>query len=145
MLLNTSETTTHSSNFQMDTSPAHACALIRVFSPASACLRLEATGAFIVAELTPPLSPRSHFNAQLVNATAPISAVVSLGPYNIAERCFTKCKIQAQLPAPEYKRVGYAARLTQKEATRGASVLPPPRSVPAQDAHGGGSRARDEC
>ena len=72
------------------TAPARACTLMRVLNPGSVCLRLGDTGAFVLAELSPPLSPRSHVAAQRVHALAPVPATVTLGPYNVARARIAK-------------------------------------------------------
>ena len=110
------------------------CTLMRLLSPKSACVRLADTGAFILIELAQPLSPRALVRAQRVHALSPAQATVTLGRYHVARHAFTDCLLSAQLPEPDYPRVGY---LKRKQPTSppppAASAAPPPHSGPAQD------------
>jgi hypothetical protein len=124
------------------TAPARACTLMRVLNPGSVCLRLGDTGAFVLAELSPPLSPRSHVAAQRVHALAPVPATVTLGPYNVAKHQFTGCRLLAELPQPDYRRVAYGGRRDGRgpvspagpEGSPASAGAPPPRSVSARGA-----------
>ena len=83
--------------------------VIRALSKASVCLELN-TGAVVQAQLTTPLSPRTHVKAQKVNAFACIPAMVSLGPYDLGQHCFTQCVVDAHWPDAAYSRLDYVQR-----------------------------------
>lgn len=111
------------------------CTLMRLLSPRAACVRLEDTGAFVLAELAQPLSPRALARSQRVHALAPVSGSVVLGPYNVARHAFTECQLRAQLPETDYQRTGYVKRKLVTEAPGpAASGAPPPRSGPGPGA-----------
>jgi hypothetical protein len=111
------------------------CALMRLLTPKSVCVRLEDTGAFVLAELKKPLSPRSVVKAQRVHALAPVRAEVVLGAYNVVRHSFTECSLEADLPDAGYTRVGYAAkRKPDPLAVPGASDARQRHSGPEQGA-----------
>ena len=110
---------------------AHPCLLMRLLTPRAVCVRLDDTGAFVLAELAEPLSPRSIVKAQRVHALAPVEGSISLGPYNVARHAFTDCQFTAQLPEPDYQRTGYVRRkLATGAPGPAASGAPPPHSGP---------------
>lgn len=88
----------------------HSAVLLRVLGRQGACVMLKPSQSIVHVELDEPLSPRSHANAQLVNALAPVPATVWLGPYSTAQHRFTGCSMKAQFPEQSYSRVAYAQR-----------------------------------
>ena len=90
--------------------PAHSVMLLRVTGRSSATVALRSTQSVIEIELDPPLSPRSHLNAQGINALSPVQATVWLGPYSTGQRRFTRCCLDARLPETKYDRVAYSQR-----------------------------------
>lgn len=109
------------------------CTLLRLLSPSAVCVRLEDTGAFVLALLLHPLSPHERARAQRVHALAPAPARIVLGAYSVAQHAFTGCTLASQLPALDYPRVGYKrkAPLTSPPSASGA---PPPHSAPTPGA-----------
>ena len=100
-----------------DLRPERSCLLMRVVNTTNVCLLLRDTQAVILAELSRPMSPRSHANAQLVHAFKPVPATVRLGPYDVLQHRFTDCAVEAQLPQANYNRLAYAARQESKKRT----------------------------
>jgi hypothetical protein len=88
----------------------HRATLLRVLDRQTACLVLRSSQSVVNVELDPPLSPRSHANAQTVNALSPVPATVWLGPYDTSIHRFTSCLMQAQLPDQSYRRISYLRR-----------------------------------
>lgn len=84
--------------------------LLRVLNSKNVCLMLPDTLAVIQAELERPMSPRSHANAQQINALNPIPGKVCLGPYDFGNHRFSNCTLEALLPQANYSRLQYAAR-----------------------------------
>ena len=84
--------------------------LLRIMDRQSACVVLRSSQSVVHVELDPPLSPRSHANAQAVNALSPVPATVWLGPYDTFQHLFTGCLMQAQLPEQSYRRISYSRR-----------------------------------
>lgn len=122
------------------------CMLMRLLTPRAVCVRLEDTGAIVLAELAEPFSPRSMVKAQGVHAFAPVRAEVVLGRYHVGRHAFTECLIEAELPETAYQRVGYAKSAAKRKAESpvgdpmpdpGASDARPRHSGPGQDAPGG--------
>jgi len=102
---------------RQDSRQQRECMLVRAINRSNVCLILRDTQAVIVAELTRPMSPRSHVNAQLVHAMNQVPAKVCLGAYSVSDRRFTDCSIEAQLPEANYSRLAYAARHESKKRT----------------------------
>ena len=88
----------------------HSAVLLRVISRQSACVMLKPSQSVVHVELDAPLSPRSHANAQLVNALSPVPATVWLGPYSTALHRFTECSLKAKFPEQSYNRLSYSQR-----------------------------------
>ena len=88
----------------------HSAVLLRVLNRQSACVMLKPSQAVVHVELEAPLSPRSHANAQLVNALSPVPATVWLGPYSTTQHRFTNCSLQAKFPEQSYSRLPYSKR-----------------------------------
>jgi hypothetical protein len=84
--------------------------LLRVMNKSSACVLLRASQSVVHVELDPPLSPRSHVNAQGVNALSAVPATVWLGPYSTTKHRFTACRLSAEFPEMSYSRVAYSKR-----------------------------------
>ena len=108
---------------------ARPCLVMRLLTPRALCVRLDDTGAFVLAELSEPLTPRSIVRAQRVHALAPAEGSVILGPYNVGRHAFTECQLTAQLPEPDYQRTGYVRRKLATGAPA-ASGAPLPHSGP---------------
>ena len=97
--------------------PMERAQLLRVIDVSRVCVLLRETGAIVQAELSTPLSPRSHVASQSVNALASVPARISLGPYNISKYMFTDCHMEADLPEPRTTRHNYASRLRTKKVS----------------------------
>ena len=89
---------------------AHSAMLLRVVDRQCACVLLKSSQSVVHIVLDPPLSPRSHTNAQAVNSLAPVPATVWLGAYSTAAHRFTQCVMEAQLPEQSYTRISYSQR-----------------------------------
>ena len=83
--------------------------ILRALSKSSLCLLLP-SGAVVQAELQAPLTPRTHVNAQKVNAFACVPAMVQLGPYDLERSRFTECVVDAHWPEAVYDRLNYIHR-----------------------------------
>ena len=110
------------------------CTLINVLSPSAVCVRLEDTGAFVLALLSEPLADSVRARAQRVHALAPAPASIVLGPYSVQGHAFTGCALSPELPALDYQRVGYKRKQATGPQTPSASGAPPPHSGPAPGA-----------
>jgi hypothetical protein len=86
----------------------HSAVLLRVMDRQSACVLLKPSQSVVHIELDPPLSPRSHANAQAVNALSPVQATVWLGAYCPTRHRFTSSRMRAMLPEQSYSRISYA-------------------------------------
>ena len=83
--------------------------ILRALGKTSICVQLP-TGAVVQAELRTPLSPRSHVNAQKVNALSCVPGMISLGPYDLDQHRFTHCVLEAAWPEAVYARLNYSHR-----------------------------------
>ena len=92
--------------------PAH---LIQVLNPTNVCVHLIDSGAVVVAELSHPLSPRSHINGQSVHVLSPAPARIFLGPHDFSQHKFIDCVLEAKIPDTRYTRVKYGMK-EKKEA-----------------------------
>ena len=91
--------------------------LLRVIDISKVCVVLRESGAVVQAELSKPLSPRSHVAAQSVHALAGIPARVALGPYNSSKYMFTNCHLEADFPETKVTRFNYSSRMQAKKAS----------------------------
>ena len=97
--------------------PMERAQLLRVIDVSKVCVLLRQTGAIVQAELSTPLSPRSHVASQSVNAMASVPARISLGPYNFSKYMFTDCHMEADFPEQCINRHNYASRLRTKKVS----------------------------
>ena len=99
--------------------PMERAHLLRVIDISKVCVLLRDTGAIVQAELSTPLSPRSHVAAQSVNAFCGIPARISLGSYNSSKYMFTNCHLDVDFPEPKANRFVYALYANQLRAKKG--------------------------
>ena len=97
--------------------PMERAHLLRVIDISKVCVLLRETGAIVQAELSRPLSPRSHVAAQSVHALAGIPARVFLGPYDSSKYMFTDCYLEADFPETKASRLDYSSRMQAKKAS----------------------------
>lgn len=83
--------------------------VLRALGRTSVCVLLD-TGAVVQAELQTPLSPRTHVNAQRVNALTCVPGMILLGPYDLEQNRFTQCVLDANWPEAVYSRLNYSHR-----------------------------------
>ena len=83
--------------------------LMRVISPKTVCVLVNER-VMIQAELSTPLSPRSHGKMQAVSGLKPIKARIQLGQYDLQRHMFTGCMLEAEAPEIKYERLKYCPR-----------------------------------
>lgn len=95
--------------------PMERAQLLRVIDISKVCVLLRDTGAIVQAELSTPLSPRSHVASQSVNALAAVPARISLGAYDFKKYLFTDCHMDVDFPEPKLSRLNYTRRQQAKK------------------------------
>ena len=83
--------------------------VLRMLSPNTVCLLLNEK-VVVQAELTTPLSPRSHSNMQTTSILRPVAARIQLGEYDLQRHRFTDCRLEAEMPEVKYERLAYTSR-----------------------------------